>query len=286
MPRPALSLFGFLQPSEALQYLSATCAMEADADLERCYEEARERLGEPLANAGQPDILRLPSDFDGYLAELSSKEWFRRAAGPEKWEFALVQIEPLLAFQFAVDIGRSDSLTEPITTDRDQALNQLVAACLPQEPEQPPLSVSIDAPVGGGPGTVVVTSPSLNLRMLGAGNFGSVGGDYDIIGAAVGSAIPTVQVAKYRGRYYLRNGYHRAYGAGIRGFTHIPCVLFELDEFAAVNGGGLTFSQELLESENPPTLGHFIQDRAFELPHRQFTRVITVSWSSHVIPEA
>jgi hypothetical protein len=71
------------------------------------------------------------------------------------------------------------------------------------------------------------------------------------------------------------------------GATHIPCVFRDVptSEMAGIRTDGRTFPLSLLESSNPPTIGHFTSGRAYQIQLRAFSRIITVSWADHVVPE-
>ena len=48
---------------------------------------------------------------------------------------------------------------------------------------------------------------------------------------------------------------------------------------------GETFALSLLESPDPPTLAHFTRGRAADVGLRRHVRVMTVSWTSFLMPE-
>jgi hypothetical protein len=106
--------------------------------------------------------------------------------------------------------------------------------------------------------------------MMNAGPFGIV----------VGAAAPQVQVVRCKGRCYLRNGFHRAFGMCRRGVTHIPALFRESDDYVylGIRGDGGTFGRALMESANPPTVGHFTQGRATLVNLRKTSRIVQVNW--------
>lgn len=96
-----------------------------------------------------------------------------------------------------------------------------------------------------------------------------------------------MHVIRVDGRCYLRNGFHRVRGLLKAGATHIPCVLLEGTDFAQVGavGGGATFERACLESKNPPTCGHFTDERAYAVTLRQMSRLIHITWSMYECPD-
>lgn len=57
-------------------------------------------------------------------------------------------------------------------------------------------------------------------------------------------------------------------------------------ELVGAGGGGASFDRDLLESPNPPTMTHYTDARAWPVKLRRATRIIHVSWSEYVLPEA
>jgi hypothetical protein len=106
------------------------------------------------------------------------------------------------------------------------------------------------------------------------------------VGLFVGIGSPLIQVAKFEGRYYLKNGYHRVYALRKAGTVHIPCILLEANSEADI---GLTepgfLPMSVLKSNNPPTMGHFTNDRAFPLSLKKTRREITINWSENVVAD-
>jgi hypothetical protein len=58
-----------------------------------------------------------------------------------------------------------------------------------------------------------------------------VSGGPPIFGFAVALNPSYMQVVHYRGRYFLRDGYHRAYGLLSRGITVVPAFVRETTTF-------------------------------------------------------
>src|SRR5437867_10675285 len=110
MPTPTLSLVGFMDQAEALIYLGQGCIPpnpDAAAILAD-WQTARAKLGNPTPNAGHPTIMPIPPGNDAYLQQMQNQPWlapFLPQLGA--WEIKLVEIDPLLAFQFHVSLERA-----------------------------------------------------------------------------------------------------------------------------------------------------------------------------------
>lgn len=97
--------------------------------------------------------------------------------------------------------------------------------------------------------------------------------------------IALVDEARHNGRHYLHNGFHRCLALRRAGATHAPCILRDVPDHAAVGIHGGTFSPPLLESANPPTLGHFTQGRAYDVQLKNVARYLHVSWAEYVVAD-
>lgn len=265
MPVQALTLLGFMTAPQAVGYLTNGSLFEdrSEEALLRHWETARAKLGPPSAGAGCPEVLDIPLEHQSYTSQF--------AAGGA--QLKLVEIEPLLAFQFHVELPRSDML---VNNAKSPDLTEMLEICLPLQFETIPFRWTNQ------PNSVLIQSRSLNLRLQ-----GTLDPQRMMAGIGFGPASPLVTVVRFEGRCYLRNGFHRTYGLGLRGATHVPCIYVEASDFAEVGarGGGGTFDRAVLESSDPPTVGHFTQGRAYEVPLRVTQRIIEVSWCEYAVAE-
>jgi len=227
----------------------------------------------------------IPAAHDAHIQQLRNAPWLQAMFnGP--WQnatFQLVQIDSLLAFQITVDTDRAThhcgGLTNPPT------LAQLLPICLPtvDAPENiviselPPAQPGIPA----NSKSIILKSRSLNFRVVNQGQVAP-----NVLGIQLGMALPHVQVLRFNNRSYLHNGFHRATGARALGATEIPCLVRDVasaDE-VGIRTDGTTFPLALLESANPPTLGHFIPGRAHNVMLRAMMRIVQLSWADHILP--
>jgi hypothetical protein len=278
MPSPGKSLVGFMDQAQALEHLKTACVPPAnatDASLLSEWQTAKGKLGQPIANAGNPNIQPIPPGHALYVGALFQLPWVTTAfqgQGVTAANVQYVEIDPLLAFQFIVDTTRSDhhcgALATPPTTD------ELFNTCLPTA--QPTENINWQVQDR----SAVIKSRSLNLRMLQWGMFNNTAA-----GIIFGAALPLVQVSRFQGRCYLSNGFHRAHGLRLGGATHMPCIVRDVATAGAAGIQAGTFSETLLISADPPTLGHFTQNRALDVQIRATSRILHVSWADYVFPE-
>lgn len=264
-----------MEPAPALGYLRNTLLPDrSDPALLAHWTAAKARVNWTPERPGHPDVIPIPADHDQHVNFFISKPEFNDSIAPLQGRFALVEIEPLLAYQFDIVLDRANSHTAGSAVP---TIAEMLPVCLPHAAE------TISFRLQEVPNGVVLQSRSLNFRITGA--IDARGGSMAGINFGVPSNL--VQVVRFNGRCYLRNGFHRAFGYGKRGATHIPCLFLEASDWAQVGarGGTETFERALLESAAPPTLAHYCRGSAYELPLRTPYRVIQVTWSEYVLYE-
>jgi len=69
-----------------------------------------------------------------------------------------------------------------------------------------------------------------------------------------------LQVARYQGRCFLRDGYHRAAWLIRAGISQVPAVVTEAPSFQYVTPAPGLFDHEVAFSDRPPSLADFWDD--------------------------
>lgn len=69
-----------------------------------------------------------------------------------------------------------------------------------------------------------------------------------------------VQVARYQGRHFLRDGYHRAAGLLRVGVTRVPAVVVDAPSYQFVASAPGLFDHEVAFSDRVPSLSDFWDD--------------------------
>lgn len=275
MPTPGLSLVGFMDQQEAINHLRSASipADPSDAALTVEWQAAQTRLGTaPVIHAGNPHMRAIPAAHQGHITQITQMfgQVLQTMPGIE---FRMVEIAPLLAFQFAVDVSRSDQLCAGIR--HPPRIAEMLPICLPTVPAQENIQVSQQGQ------SMIFKSAGLNFRMLSQGPIG-----LNQFGIVVGVSLPLVHVVRFNGRCYLHNGFHRAYAIARAGARYMPCVFRDVPDYQTVGiRAGATFGLPLLESTNPPTVDHFVSGRAYDIAMRKMIRVLHVSWADHVMPD-
>lgn len=280
MSLDALSLVGFMDQQSALAYLLNVCMCPNNdpAVLIQEWQTARSQLGSSMSNAGQPQVSTLQHP---YLQQVVANPHFANVVGAQPWEFALVEVDALLAYQFHVLLGQAQKHCASVPNN--PSVDDMLPVCLPSV--YPPPSFTTYVNPGHG---ALVEAPDLDLAVIGEGRIvpdPSV--QVFIAGLVYGQPSPWIIVREFLGRHYLANGFHRAYGLRQRGAREIPCILLHVSDFAQIGarGGGATFDQTILTSVDPPTCGHFANGRAYALRVRHLRRFLSVSWTEYVVRE-
>jgi len=277
MPTPGQSLVGFLDQAQGIAHLKSACVVSdpAEAALAAEWVAARQRLGAPTQRAGRPEILPIPKEGMAHIQNLLQQQWVAQQlqAALKDCEFVLAEIKPLLAFQLSVDSSRSDQHNGHVA--KNPSLSDMLPICLPLDAANEPIQVHQAA------GSLMVTSRSLNFQAFARGFI-----HQNFIGLQVGVSLPLVHVVRFNDRCYLHNGFHRAVGLGKRGATHVPCVFRDVTspEAVGIKPEG-TFLLDLLESEDPPTVAHFVDDRAYDVRLKAFKRTLHISWAEYITTE-
>jgi hypothetical protein len=277
---PGLSLVGFLNQSDATAHLTnqCICASLDPASLNAEWNAAREKLGAPFPNAGHPDIQPIPHTGNGHLQLLQAAPWVTRIFGSGGlWhgcEFKMIELDPLLSVQFAIEDGRAKHFGVMLTTP--PTMDELLKLCLPLSPPAETFQTF------NSPGAIILKARSLNLISFGGGMFNT-----EFMGIQFGASLSFLPVVRLNGRCYLHNGFHRALAIRKAGATHAPCIFRDVSDHATagIRTDGATFGVQLLESTNPPTVGHFTQGRAYDVQLKSFARYLHVSWAEYIIPD-
>lgn len=274
MPTPGLTLLGFMSQEQAFNYLRNGCVLPdtSDAALLAHWNAARAMVGNGPLNAGNPVVQDIPAAQAGHIQSLRTGPWQANIAAD--WQFRMVEIAPLLAFQFSILTDKTDGHCNGFSTP--PTMEQLLNTCLPLVPAQENLSVSHLAQ------SILIRGKNLNLRTVQTGMLSP-----NALGLTFGFSLPFVHVVRLNGRCYLHNGFHRVYGAAKAGAKEVPCVFRDVAnaDAAGIRQDGTTFDLTLLESANPPTMHHFASGQAYAVQLKIMSRVINVSWSDYVVPD-
>ena len=171
----------------------------------------------------------------------------------EGWTVALVDLTKVCGFQST--IVSDQAIARIQAADKDDLVS-VAAITLP-------LTQGDQLPVQYDPihQAWTVTSANPNLRI--AGNVGPL--PVSPVGAALGFAVVAgpsfMQVGRYRGRHFLRDGYHRAFGLLSRGITIVPAFVRDISRFEELVPDPRTMlPQDSYQGQRPPVLTDYLDD--------------------------
>jgi hypothetical protein len=168
---------------------------------------------------------------------------------------ATVDLTRVLSVQKAIRVTGLDERMATLA----EGPEGLLELCLPSEQPSSPARAFADVDGRG----VTMSSPNPNLRLAGM----------QVVQPPAGPDAPPVQeqglmlivqlkasylqVARYGGRHFLVDGYHRAAGLLRAGVTTVPCILIDAESFEQVVTMPGLFSYETVFADRPPRLVDF-----------------------------
>jgi len=199
----------------------------------------------------QSDIFRpVPTSINEYVSKLEqnppSAPLFK-----EGFRVALVDLERVCAIQPHV---LTESAVERLQGVDVSSLESVASVTLPiPGPERMP------AQFDSSKNAWIFSSRNPNLRI--AGNFsGEVQPGVPGFGFVVSISNSYVQVAGLRGRYFLRDGYHRSFGLLAAGARWVPCLVREFRSFEELALPAGLLPQDAFLGERPALLTDYFHE--------------------------
>jgi hypothetical protein len=167
------------------------------------------------------------------------------------WFLGVIDLRLLLAFQRRITLDRqTQEPSMPAANDWDG----LIDMCFGETKAVVCETVRSDASV-----LFRSTNPNLHFRITGDSSNP----------IAIHSGSPFFEVARYRGRWFLRDGYHRAYSCLQAGIYFLPAVLVRARTIAELGAVyPWFFPEEVLLSPQPPRVIDFLDDALVIEYHR------------------
>lgn len=273
MNRPVRILLPWLEPREAVSALLGFRMPEKGEDVApqlSLYAEKRANVeARPPFVAAPPDLAPLPPEHrqrgDEFLASIGAHGTGTRVG--------IIDLECVLSFQKVVALDQIDERLSGVTAEDWPALLDL---CIPTSRPDEPLSGTYDRDGKGL--TITSLNPNLRVSAVQQVNRRMNGVDEQLIGFTVTFGTNWVNVVEYRGRAFLKDGYHRCYGLLGRGIRRVPCAYTVATSFNDVHGPASShISQEHLLGPHPPFVTDF-HDDSISVPgeQRAFRKVVRI----------
>ena len=197
----------------------------------------------PGFQASNPVARESPLAIGALLKEHLLREDLHREMEGLEWSAGVVNLRHLLAFQRRLLFDPEYPQPAAPISDDWPALTALAFG--------PPRSTAFTT-VASSSTKMVLRSANPNIQLRPAAN--GAPGPLECYGGS-----PFFEVAEYRGRWFLRDGYHRAESLLRSGTTHVPAVIIRARTLAELGPiGPWFFSEEILFGPHPPYVSDFL----------------------------
>ena len=251
--RKARALIGWLSEQEGTLWAAGRdqqAAANQPEHMEAC-KRARQQVAARMPGIDQSNLFQpIPSELESHIKALNAEAESAQVLATSG-EIRIVDLRRVCAAQPHVLVEDAMRRIEGIAAGDMLALAALTLP-LPRR-EQFPVTFN---PLNN---TWLLASPNPNLRVIGHFNT-SVGPGFAGFGFAVGQQQSYMQVAGVSGRYFLRDGYHRAYGLVAAGITHAPALVKDFNTFEEAQMPPGLLPQSAYLGERPPLLVDYLND--------------------------
>lgn len=252
--RPARVLIGWLEADEAGRWL---VGQQSDVRPSATQVEqaalARAAVATRAPGVEQSEVVTaLPEALAGYVKKLEQTRDFADMLR-EGFRPAMADLTKLCALQPYV---YTDHRMERVAMLDAGDLAAIAEMTLPMPTLAPPPSIHFDEATQ----SWVLPAANPNLRIIGPFN-AALEPSGHAFGFIVGVTTSFLQVSAFNGRYFLRDGYHRAYGLLARGIKQVPVMLRDCatsEEFCPPPG---MLPPEVCLGERPPRLPDYLDKR-------------------------
>lgn len=285
MIRKARALVGYLPPDQAVQVISGGMVPQSETDRAAAisvWERYRAAADSRDPIEAKSPVRELPSAYLALASEFQRRPDVIQAFAPHQWSVAALDLTvPVISFQSLVHTDDAKQRVADIDLDDTQALFNV---CLPEQE-------NVELPGGFDPSQNAFTVSSLNpnlriasFELVDAGQ--PTGLVKRIAGFTLSLGSSHIQVAEYRGRWMIRDGYHRLCGLIALGATVVPCIHIKartFEETGAARPG--FFGYEVLYSDRPPQLRDFLDDeQSLEVTTASVRKVVRIRAEEFVVP--
>jgi len=233
-----------------------------------------------------PALVDFPPDLQEQSALFCQRPEVVTAMQGLDWTLGLANLTQVLSFQKMV--AEEQAVERANSVDISNPRN-LFSFCLPESGSEITLSGSLDHD------QKAVTLSSLNPNLRVGGQLaidmelpaipGGPGKKEKVIGFAVNFGAGYVQIAEYKGRWFVRDGYHRTYGLLRRGIQQVPCIFIRAKNYQELGAAAPGFfPYEVLFSDRPPFIMDFLDDQlSTSVNQKAMRKVVRISAEEFVV---
>jgi hypothetical protein len=254
--RQARVLIGWMPHDKAVRILAGRDGSTRDPDIVNRVGAARravaERVGSFTGDGAISDIPDVLADHAARVMERPEFAAYRR----DGWKIRMADLRKVCAVQEIVHLEHAVKRFDGIAPDDIESIARI---CLPLEADAS--AVKLHWSEENRYWMLSSDNPNLNI----SAHFSEsqeVGGGRTMPGYGFcAEAQPSfVQVVRHRGRYILRDGYHRTLGLVARGVTRIPVAYREFDEFESLCLDHGNLAEPTYLGNNPATMFDYLDD--------------------------
>jgi hypothetical protein len=245
LQRPARAVIGWMAAENGAQALAGPGLPITTEHRDRAVA-ARAHVSARTAWTPQQNVISpAPESLNEHIIALrnnpASAQFFQ-----EGWEVAVADLSQVCAIQGHV---LTDDATQRVAAVDPGDIRDIAALSLPLA-EKSVLMAAFQPEKQ----SWVFSSANPNLRIAGHVQ-AEIQPGIHAFGFIVTTSTSFIQVARYNGRYLLRDGYHRAYGFLARGISRVPVFTRNYESFAEMGlpSAGLS-PQDTYLSDRPPVL--------------------------------
>ena len=249
--RPARALLGWMTEPEGT--LSLAKRQVQNASKPEYVQQVRAAIGAVKGRKeglNQENILSdTPREIDDYVKAFMAQDSFNIFA-QEGWQTKIVDLSKVCALQPIVFSDHAEERTEPAI---NEDLLSIAKITLPIAGKTL-IPIQFDQTRN----TWMITSRNPNLRIIGHASLEMKG--KTVCGFAIDVTPSFVQVAFHRGRFVLRDGYHRSIGLLARGIHRAPVLFREFSQYDDLGMGHGMLQGHAYLGDRPALLKDYLDD--------------------------
>jgi hypothetical protein len=258
--RKARALVGWLTEDEGALWLAGRDPQAAadPAIRQRCAHAHGTVAGRPPIGAPAGILSPLPRALTAHAAALAGHPWGAQILA-DSGQPMIVDLRQVRAMQPTVHIEDARKRVEGIDPQDLVALAGITIPVPPARLDDP--QVIFDHAKQA----YILASPNPNLKVFANLTMRAPvlpGVDIPVVGFGVAQLPSLMSIAGIGGRYFLRDGYHRAIGLLAAGITHVPALVRDFNQVQEVRGipplGML--SPDVFLGDRPPFLPDYLDD--------------------------
>ncbi|WP_028101839.1 hypothetical protein [Pseudoduganella violaceinigra] len=254
--KPARALVGWMSKKAAAETLAGRHHSPNDPDILKRVRDAHnavaDRIGTFDSTGAVYDVPEILRDYVDALSAMPMYDLYRRHG----WQVKMVDLRKVCAVQEIVHLEHAVNRFDALRADD---LLSIAKVCLPQKGDVG--DVKVHWSEADQHWILSSENPNLNVcahynepQDLGGGRM------VPAYGFCAEAQPSLVQVVHYRGRYILRDGYHRSLALAARGIHHIPVVFREYGEFESLGLNSGCLAEPTFLGNNPATIFDFLDD--------------------------